>query len=252
MEPPDFFDCSCSAGMRGILNPGSFYTFGDLTQKVNDYGIKKALVYHSMAREYHPVTGNRMLMDEVGNHPCLYPVWVVMHHHTGEFPGPEKLIGQMKENNVRAVRMFPGVSDQNYCIAEWNCGELFAVLEKHEVPLMIGLEQLTWNELYELCSNHPGLRIILTEVNYRINRNLYTLLKKFEYLYIETMGYKVHHGIEEICEKLGAQRLVFGSGMPLYPGGAAVSMINYARISEKEKRMIAHENLENLLGGVRL
>jgi predicted TIM-barrel fold metal-dependent hydrolase len=46
--------------------------------------------------------------------------------------------------------------------------------------------------------------------------------------------------------------MVFGTGMPVYSGGAAVSMINYARISEKEKRLIAHENMESLMEGVRL
>ena len=33
---------------------------------------------------------------------------------------------------------------------------------------------------------------------------------------------------------------------------AAVSLIKYARISNKEKQMIASGNLENLIGGIKL
>ena len=252
MEPMEFFDCNCTIGMRGIVNPGSFYKTEDMVKRMEHYGIKKAFVYHSMAREYNASTGNQMLMEEILNYPSLYPVWVVMHHHTGEFPEPGILIKQMKENNIKAVHMFPAVHDHNYSIAGWNCRELLAILEKCSIPLMLGLEQLSWDELYDLCCDHPGLRIILTGVSYRIDRNLYSMLEKFQYLYVETMGYKIHNGIEEICRKFGAERLVFGSGMPVYSGGAAVGMINYARISEKEKRMIAYENIETLVKGVRL
>jgi len=252
MEPLMYFDCSCSIGMRGILYPDSFYKVADLLDRMKRYGIHKALVYHSMAREYNPVIGNKMLMEEIKNNPILLPVWVVMHHNTDEFPTPDDLLKQMKANNIKAVRMFPAPADQSYSIAEWNCGELLSVIEKHHIPLMLGLDQLGWNELHELCDNHPEMKLILTDVAYRMDRNAFALMKKFDNLFIETMGYKAHNGIEEMCSRFGAGRLVFGSSMPLLSGGAAVSMINYARISEDEKKMIAYKNMEDLLGGVLL
>lgn len=252
MESLKFFDCSCSIGMRGIVYPGSFYKINDLVEKMNRYGIEKALVYHSMAREYNPCEGNRMLVDEIKGFPLLVPVWVVMPHNTGEFPKPDELLRQMKHEGVKAVRIFPSATDQNYCISQWNCGELFLALQKAKVPLIIGIDQLSWNELHDLCNSYPGLNIVLTSVNYRVDRNLYSLLGKFRNLFIETIGYKVHSGIEEICTKFGAERLIFGSSMPLYSGAAAVSMINYACISDEEKSLIACRNLEILLEGVQL
>lgn len=252
MELLSFFDCSASFGMRGIVNPGSFYKLEDLLKKMKAYGIERALVYHSMAREYNPQIGNSMLMEEIKSHPELMPVWVIMPHHTDEFPDPDKLIQGMRENNVRAVRMFPAISDHGYSLSDWNCGELFNMLEEHKIPLFIGMEQTNWEELHKICSNHPGLRIVVTGVTYRISRNLYPLMKAHDNLYIETMGYKVYNGIEDICSKFGTHRLIFGSSMPVSSGASAVTMINYARISDKEKNMIAHENLENLLGGVKL
>lgn len=246
-RPLEFFDCDCSFGKRSVINHGSFYKLEELLERMKLYGIGKALVYHSMAREYDPMVGNGILLQELGEGLPLYPVWVVMHHHTEEFPKPDELILQMKKYNIRAVRMFPGNSDHVYSIAGWNCGELFSMLEANRIPLLIGMDQLTWNDLHTLCSEFPRLVVILSGVGYGSDRNLYALLKKFENLHIETIGYKTHNGIEEICRVFGAHRLIFGSGMPLFSGGSAVSMINYARISEAEKRMIAAENLERLL-----
>lgn len=224
----------------------------DLLKKMMHYGIKKALVYHSMAREYNPSIGNQMLMDQIEDNSVLYPLWVVMHHHTKEFPAPDILKKQLADNKVKAVRIFPSVADHGYSISKWNCGELFLMLEACRVPLFVGLNQLTWDELNELCSSYPSLNIILTDLSYSVDRNLYSLLRKYENLHIETTGYKVHNGIEEICNNFGAYRLIFGSRMPEYSGGSAVSMINYARISENDKKMIAGGNLEKLLGGVNL
>lgn len=250
MDAIGYFDCNCFFGMRSKLYPGSFCKKEDLLEAMKRYGIQKALVYHSLAREYHCITGNEMLMEEIAECPSLYPVWAVMHHHTGEFPEPNVLIKQLKASNIRTVRMFPAVSEQNFRLSAFVCGELLEMLEHHKIPLIIGFDQLSWDEIYELCSRYPNLNIILTDLNYRQDRNLYVYLDKFEHLYIETIGYKVHQGIEEICRRFGARRLIFGSGMPVYSGGAAVCMINYARISDKEKNMIAYENLEGLLGGV--
>jgi hypothetical protein len=75
------------------------------------YGIGKALVYHSLAREYNPQVGNDEVLKETGKEPALFPAWVVLPHHTGEFPEPKKLVSVMKAANVRAVRVFPGAME---------------------------------------------------------------------------------------------------------------------------------------------
>lgn len=250
MENLSFFDCSCMVGRRGKMFPESFYDIGDLINAMARYGIGKALVYHSLAREYYPSVGNGAVLEETGKEASLLPSWVVLPHHTGEFPEPKLLVEQMKAADVRAVRVFPAEMEQQFSLAEWNCGRLYSTLEEHRIPLMIPLDQTDWAVIHDILSRHPALHVVLTDVDYRVDRNLFALFDAFPLLSIETIGYKVHRGVEEVCRRFGAARLVFGSGMPLYSGAAAVSMINYARISDQEKQMIAHGNLEKLLGGV--
>ena len=247
-----FFDCNAFFGMRKSMLPGSFYKKEDLLDRMSYYGIEKALVHHSMAREYDAEVGDGILMKELKGEKNLFPAWVALPHYTGEFPEPEEMIRKMKEDDVRAVILLP--ADYFYyghSVDEWCCGELYTALEKHRIPLFIGMSQMpSMNSLFNICSAHPNLNVVLTNVDYRISRNLFPLMKKFGHLYLESSGYKAQDGIEEICGKFGAGRLLFGSNMPIMSGASAVCMITYANISDKEKKMIASENLEKLLGGV--
>lgn len=253
MQSWRFYDCNASFGMRSLRNPGSFYKKEELLQKMSDYSIERALVFHSMAKEYDPQVGNGILMNELKGETRLSPVWAVLPHYTGEFDPPDRLLENMKKHGVRAVTMFPAPSCQNFTLAEFSCGELFRALEEHRVPLFLGMDQLGGiQNLDPICSAHPGLRIVVTNVNYRIDRDLYPLMEKHRNFYIETSGYKVMDGIAHLCSRFGAERLLFGTGMPVASGSAAVGLIAYAKISDEEKQRIASGNLEELLGGAQL
>jgi predicted TIM-barrel fold metal-dependent hydrolase len=148
---------------------------------------------------------------------------------------------------VRAVTMFP--LEHEYTISPWNAGALFKFLEHGRIPLLLGLDQVSWDGLHDILTRYPGLIVIMTGLHYAIDRNMYPLLREFPQLYLETSGIMAHRGIEDICARFGAQRLVFGSGMPVFSGGSAVSLVLYAAISAAEKAMIANGNLQRLLGG---
>ena len=247
MRPLRFFDSNCVVGESRNRSYGVSYNLENLLYKMDLYGIDKAMVYHFAAKEYEAKYGNDALMEEIKDTPNLYPVWVVMHHHTDEFHEPLELIELLRQKNIKAVKIYPDTAQ--FSVEKWNCGALFSALEANKTLLLMDADQLAVSELHRMLSDYPALNVVLTAVGYRMDRNLQALMKIFSRLFVETYGYKVNDGIEVICEKFGAHRLVFGSGMPVFSGGSAVSMIRYARISDDEKRMIAYENLKNLLGG---
>jgi Predicted metal-dependent hydrolase of the TIM-barrel fold len=252
MQSLHFFDCNASFGMRSVRLPGSFYKKEELLAQMDAYSIERALVYHAMAREYDPQTGNEILMDSIKGEKRLVPVWTVLPHYTGEFDPPQTLIRRMRGQNVRAVTMFPSPSCQNYGLSEYSCGALFSALAEHRIPLLIGLDQLgSMQALGDLCRAYPGLPIVVTNVTYRIDRDLYPLLERFDNFSVETSGYKVMDGIAQICARFGAKRLIFGTGMPVTSGSASVGLLSYADISQEDKQKIASDNLMELLGGVR-
>lgn len=250
MMDDKFFDVNIVVGKRAVCYPGSYYDRETIEKKMAQYGIARALVYHDAAREDDPGKGNRLTLEFTNQSDKFYPVFVTIPHHTRPEFAPCKFLEELRAHKVRAVKIFPGADAHNFMLHKVVSGELFEMLEANRIPLLIGHNQAGLNDIYGIAQEFQDLRMIVTDFTYRQDRNLYALMDKMENVYIETIGYKTFGGIEEFCRHFGAHRLLYGSGMPLYSGASAVSMIRYAEISEEEKEKIAYKNLDRLLSEV--
>ena len=254
-ERLSFFDANCMVGRCRLFRPGSFYTTERLLQEMEHFGISEALVTHALSRENHPLTGNAAILEEVSGHNNLHAVWSALPPRSRELPKPHNLIVQALENDVRAIRLFP--RQYFFPLAEWCVGALLDELEEHRIPTFIdpdpdfvnyGSDNFDWDKISEVCMNHPGLPVILSAGRFRTsNRTLYQLLEKHKHLRIELSGYWLYRGIEFICREFGAGRLIFGTRMPVRDPACTIAMVNYAEISDEEKRLIAGDNLRKLM-----
>ncbi len=226
-----------------------FWSVEDLVKKMDYYHIDKAVVYSSMARKHSPVEGNIHLMNLIGNyHDRLIPSWVALP--TWDIETGNRFIDDLKSNKVKLVRVFS--KEHNYILDDWVCGSLFKDLELHYIPLLLDGEDVHSTEIHNICKNYPNLPVILTRPEYTNNRNIYKLFSLHSNFYLEISTYLVYGGIEDVVSRFGASRLIFGSHMPFQEGGAALTMVNYAEITAKERKMIFHQNFERILEGVKL
>lgn len=243
-----FFDCNCTIGRFAVPQPGSFYTTSDLIVEMDYVGIDQALVYHTLAREYSPSDGNSRLMHEIAGCERLTPCWVVMPHYTGEFPEPAQLIPMLVSQGVKAVRIFPASTLHNWSVQEWSAKPLFSELANLHIPLFIGFDQISWDDIFMLGKTYPDLPIVVTEVRYEETRKFYPLLEQLQNLHIDLSWTIVHLGLEDAVGRFGSTRFLFGSRMPIFSAGPAICFIQYADISDEDKAMIAGNNLRRLLG----
>lgn len=248
MKKLEFFDCEASFGLRGFKRENMPTTKEEMLGAFDRYGIDCALMRYEFANNGSVKDGDMELCEVIKNDLRLFPMWYVMPHHTGEFPEPEELVALMKDNGVKAV----AIQTASWTVGEWSVGKLFDVLGKHKIPVLVPISRISngYNGLYELLKNHTDLRVILTGVGYTSLRDIYPLLSIFPNLYISTSTYKAYEGVEDTVERFGAERLVFGSGMPDLSGAASVALITYARISNDDKQKIASGNLKKLLSEV--
>lgn len=249
-----FWDANLSFGPVRAPVPGAPYELEQLIPPLDQYGIEKALVYHSLAREYDPAAGNRALMRSIAGSDRFLPVFALLPHHTGEMPAPDALLRELQRQQVRAATLFPAPGHQHFSLRRWSCGPLLDALAACHLPLIIGLDQLggSLEALGDFALQYPRLPIIATGVNFRADRMLYPLMEHAPQLYIETSAYKPFRGITEFCRRFGSERLLFGSGMPVTDPAASVSLITYAEISPAEKENIARKNLQRLLEHISL
>ncbi len=92
-----FLDANCCMGNLSVPMPKSISSANELVETMEQAGIDEALVYHTFSKEYSPTVGNQMLLKELEGHENLYPCWVLLPHHTGEMPSPDKLVEEMME-----------------------------------------------------------------------------------------------------------------------------------------------------------
>jgi len=252
----NLFDANCRLGPSDLTASGAPVTVPDLEQEMDRLGIAEALVYHASASGYDPEFGNTQLLQELSTASRLHPCWVVMPHYTGEMEDPATLIPRMLAAGVHAVRMLPAV--HRFSISGWSVDELLGELNTHRIPLFLDFGRSHWAEevvnydaVARICREFPSLPVVLVREGIGSSRYLYPLLECFGNLHLELSYYQASDGVADICRRFGAERLLFGTGLPEYSGGPAISMLYFSGISFEDKKRIAGGNLRNLLAAAR-
>lgn len=248
------FDSNCMMGQRLSFKDARFNDAKALLKIMDSKGIDKALVFHSLAKENFINEGNLKIAKETENSDRLVPCWVAMPHYSGECQSPEDMIKGMAANKAGAVRIFPEY--HRVKLYKWIWHDLFTRLEAGRVPVMVDFSNVNWSQeidwdgINELCTSFPDLPLILLRQGQVADRYIYYLMDKHKNLFLETSYYQVNHGFASIVDKFGAERLIFGSGMPVYQPDCPISALLYSGLPEKDIQKIAGQNLENLLKGV--
>ena len=121
------------------------------------------------------------------------------------------------------------------------------------LPLLVDYRGITLDEIEEIMTAFPQLRLILTQVpRLGRHRSLYALLQRHPSLHLcLSSAYSVHEGIPDLVENFGHERFVWGTSYPEAEGGASVALLTYAPIPEAARAAIAHGNIARLLAEVK-
>jgi predicted TIM-barrel fold metal-dependent hydrolase len=247
----DLFDCNAILGKIKPRMPGGVLDAPRLLSEMDRYGIRESLFYHALAKRNDPARGNALASQAAAQSDRLHPCWVLLPPETGETPSLETLGQDMQAGRVRAVRIAPDAGNHLFSLARVVCGELFEWLARRRIPLFVELGPVSWESVDMLMETYAGLRLVLVDANYRVARDLYPRLRAYEGLYVETSGLQHHCGLQDVCERFGPHRLLFGSRLPVVCAGAAKHALEHAGISEEDKASIGGVNFRRLLEEVR-
>jgi predicted TIM-barrel fold metal-dependent hydrolase len=246
------WDCNARIG-RSAANPRNAPTTADgLLEVLDEFDIEHALVHHSVAKENSAALGNELLDQAIRDEPRLHPCWVVLPPATGELPSPRELLAGMRAAGVQAVRLCP--HNAVFVPAPWALRGLLEPLEASRVPVFLDfdtrqvLEDRTdWRAVYELCCAFPRLPLIVVGPGLKENRISYPLLDTLPNLHLELSTGWQHRRIQDITERFGARRLLFGTNLPFFDPGGIIACLMYADLSDEDRAAIAGGNLQNLL-----
>jgi len=239
----------------GILGarPGerSVATAEDLVSTMARTGISGAVVRVAPADSEGDWTfSNRKLYEACAKHPELVPCPVVVPNSGEDFASEEEQVAEAISRGAGAawVRM----EADHWVVAEWLSDRLFGALTERRLPVYVAAGSLSPTGLAQLAGSFPDLPVIYAEVGYRDQRILLPLLERFGNISLSIgKNYRVQGGIEQSVRRLGAGRLLFGSGFPdAEPAGAMMQLL-YADIAEDDKRQIGSGNIRRLMGEIR-
>lgn len=243
---PFYFDSFAIVGPRGKKDPLERWRTEDVLAEMEHCGIDCALVTHGLAREYDPTYGNRLLAEEIAKSERLFGCWVLLPHHVGEMAEPAELVREMRRNGIVAGKVYP--STQKFLLDERTCGGLFDALEAERIPLLIEFTQTDQATLSRLCESHPQLPVLLQGYRHGNERMLFPMLDAHENLHVEFSSLQSNLIIELLVERIGPERLLFGTESPIKSPGAARALIDYAAIDDDDRALITGGNLARLLG----
>lgn len=249
-----YFDCDCLMGMPKVPLPDVEPGLHDLLAEMRRLDIDRALVRHRICVDSNHEIGNAVLMEEVAEHDNLVPVWYVTADGLAGEWDPAAMVSRMLELGVRASWTTLGDRQTVYTLEPRYAGKLLTALEDHRIPLLLLYSQIPPSTLKSVLESFPSLPVVLLEVP-RLGRNpvLYPLMEQHQNLILGMSAlYSVHRGLEDLCNRFGHERLLFGSSYPGCEGGASIAALTYAELPGDIKDAIAHGNLERVLSEVRV
>ena len=245
-KTPAFFNANGSFGPGAKRNPYS-NSAAELLAHMNRLGITKSLVWHTAARDYNAVWGNKRLIEEikaVGAENRLIPSFTISPVMLYEEGAMDALRKEMAINRVRALRVFPGTLNHKLSHIE---PVLEKICELKPVLFFDCWDSLNTQELLSLAERFPDIPMVYMQGMWVHLVAILDLMRRRENILVDTSWLHTPHTIEMIVEKFGARHLLFGTGYKSH-NGASLAALLHADISENDREFITHKNLETLLG----
>ncbi len=193
---------------------------------------------------------NARLFAVCGGLPSLVPCPIAIPNSAGDLQPEADMVADFVARGARCVLIRP-VAD--YWLPEpWVADRLFFSLQDRRMPVLCLESAVGIEKVAQLAQRYPEVPLILAGLGYRSLRSLVGLLETFPNVRLCMGGaFSLHGGLESLAARSGASRLLFGTGFPETDAMAAVTMLLYSGLSDQEKEMVGHSNIERLFEEVR-
>jgi len=263
----EVFDCNCTVGFPRNARPPQrcFRSAHDLLTEMDYFGISEALIADCRAslRMFYMEQINDQLLrwvDEGGGR--LHACWTWSVTQRAASPDAKGAVERMLARDVKAVRLLPSRLNPDLVNA-WICGGLLAALEERRIPVFLERTELesrlgfdvsvdvplrgfSVDSVYRICQDYPSLPVIAMWMGGDPDI-VVPLLESCPNLHLDFPSLPHHKHFEMYLRIGGAQRLLYGSGLPRSNPAKAMAVVNYSSASVEEKRLIFGGNLRRLL-----
>ena len=225
----------------------------DVVRLMDRYGIDRAAITSLRGLHGNWRQANGETLSLAHRYPDRFtPIGCISPMNDG---GPSAL-RDMVEAGIRGVRLYPLLL-QGYSLQSTFADEIANTAGTLGIPVMVPTRPmmnfrfppLPIEDIAALAERHAQTRFVLSGPNYLSEFNAaIEALQKCSNLTIEISCMQGFQAIARLVNAVGAERVLFGTGLPLHYPACNVAKLEHADVPEQDKRMIAGENALRVLG----
>ena len=244
-KPPVLIDVNAFFG-KSATGDSEFPEIRDRLEFMDRLGISMSLVWNTESRQNHALSSNQKMIDEITRTPKaggrIIPALSVsglMHY---EQNGIQTLKKQMIDGKTRALRFVNVFKRLTLCQLE----PLIRGVAGLKPFIILRHDETNIQDILEFTSMFPEIPVVLTEVMWGSCIIVFDLMRQRKNILVDNSWLHSYGAVEQVVERFGAKRLFFGTGYKSH-AGAAITQLAGADITDKERQLVMHGNLEYLL-----
>jgi predicted TIM-barrel fold metal-dependent hydrolase len=241
-----YFDSNASFGNPAGGVP-EFPTVASRLEHMDRLGIHRAVMWNVEAGQHHSLAANRRLLDEIAGTPGapgrIVPALVVSGAIAYEHDGIRKLADQMQEGQTRALR-FVNVFG---LLTLAQCEPVMRAVQHVKPFVLVSGDAASTPDLLDFTAMFPDVPLVLTNLSWVKGIGTFDLMRRRRNVLMENSVWHSWGGVGLAVKHFGAERVLFGTASRSH-NGAAMAALARAEISDDQRALIAHGNLDRLTG----
>jgi len=213
-----------------------------LLGRMDRAGIDAALTYsaHGLLNDFKEGNDQTQKVCSESDGRLIPTATINPQTYFGIFEEVERIVA----NGFKIVRFFP--VEQEWAITERHFVKLLEKIAQTELVVMLPSTSSA-TTIAAVCGG-MGNPVIIESVRAYVHlAEIMITLQENKNIYLETHLIGGLSFIEMLCQEVGSEQLIFGTGAPLQCIGSSVGPVESADISEAEKDNIFRKNITRLL-----
>ena len=208
----------------------------EMIKIMDKYEIEKSIVFS---------LPNEITLEAIRRYPNRVNGLVWVNPYEGE--RATKIIEEyIKRHGFKGVKLHPLIDA--YLPDQPIVYPIIDLAAKYKFPVLFHSGHPPWSlpwHFHNLAQTYPDVKIVLGHMGHGhivyINGAI-EVAEKNDNIYLETSGMPMHTKIKEAAEKIGVERILYGSDMPFGHPAFEIEKVKVSGLGEEELRRVLREN----------
>jgi len=213
-----------------------------LVRDMDEHRIAASLTLSTIGIFHNYAAGNAVTLQAAKANNRLVPMATV---NPKDYFGSAADIQAIRKQGFRVFKFFP--AEQGWTIDSAAFGEVLKQLATLKVPVMINTAHAGEpSSAGRIASSYPA-PVVLCSVSLATLSEAVAVMGELPNVMIETDELHVPGALEMVASRIGADRIIFGSGAPHRSIAASLQYVLSSELSDEDKQRVLGGNIKRIL-----